>query len=58
MDIGIYMDKETGLPIRLPGGTTTSNQGTVDAIIEFDFEFNTVLEEDVKEPDIKQYKIQ
>ena len=58
MDIGVYIDKETGLPVRLPGGTYTSNQGTVDTIIEFDFEFDTVTEEDVQEPNITQYRIQ
>lgn len=58
MDIGVYIDKETGLPIRLPGGTYTSNERTIDTIIEFDFEFGTITEEDVKEPDITQYRIQ
>lgn len=54
---GIYIDKETGLPVRLPGGTYTSNQGIKDTIIEFDYKFNNVTDEEVKEPDITQYRI-
>lgn len=54
---GIYIDKETGLPIRTVGGTITSNKGTTDPIIEFDYKFDNITDKDIKEPDITQYKI-
>lgn len=56
-DTGLYIDKETGLPIRLPGGTIKSNKETTDIIKEFDYKFDTVTDEDIQEPDITQYKI-
>lgn len=55
---GIYIDKETGLPIRTTAETFKTNQGTFDPIIEFYYEFDKVTDEDIKEPDITQYKIQ
>ncbi len=54
---GIYIDKETGLPIRTASATTKSNKGTFDPIIEFYYEFDKVTDEDIKEPDISQYII-
>lgn len=54
---GIYIDKETGLPIRTVAGTYKTNQGIFDPIREFYYEFDTVTDEDIREPDITQYKI-
>lgn len=54
---GIYIDKETGLPIRTTSATTKTEQGTFDPIIEFYYEFDKVTDEDIKEPDISQYTI-
>lgn len=54
---GIYIDKQTGLPIRILGGTITSINGSTDQIIDYSYEFNSVTDEDIKEPDLSQYKI-
>ncbi len=55
---GIYIDKETGLPIRTSAATAKSDKGTSDPIIEFYYEFDKVNDEDMKEPDISQYIIE
>ncbi len=55
---GIYIDEETGLPIRTTSATTKTEQGISDPIIEFYYEFDSVTDDDIKEPDISQYTIQ
>ena len=55
---GIYIDEETGLPIRTTSATTKTEQGISDPIIEFYYEFDRVTDDDFKEPDISQYTIQ
>lgn len=55
---GTYIDKKTGLPIRISGGTISTDNYTRDLIVEFDYKFDTVTDEDVKQPDITQYEIQ
>jgi len=45
---GVYIDKQTGLPIRASGGTTKTNDKTVDMIIDYYYEFDIVTDEDLK----------
>ena len=56
-DYGIYLDKKTGLPIRILGGTIGNSTEINDTIIDYYYEFNTVKDEDVQEPDIAKYSI-
>lgn len=56
-DYGIYLDKKTGLPIRVLGGTVGSSAETNDTVIDYYYEFNTVKDEDIQEPDITEYRI-
>lgn len=58
-DSGLYIDKETGLAVRAEGGKyTNTNTGiTVNEIIDYRYEFNTVTEDDFIEPDISEYTI-
>ncbi len=50
MSTEIYFDKETGLPIRVIGGTEENSDGIWDSVIDFKYEFNTVTDSDVEEP--------
>ena len=59
-DPGIYIDRETGLPIRAAGGTiqgSQNHQETIDTIINYYYEFGTVTDENLKEPDLSKYEI-
>ena len=59
-DEGIYIDKETGLPISCVGYETEftgSGVGRVPAT-EYKYEFNTVTEEEFVEPNISAYKVE
>lgn len=56
-DYGIYIDKKTGLPVRVLGGTVSSNFEINDMIIDYHYEFNTVKSEDIQEPNITEYEI-
>lgn len=49
---GMYIDKETGLTIR-----TNANEDGTWPQADYIYEFNTVTEEDFKEPDISEYEI-
>lgn len=51
--VQIFIDKETGLPIKMieynnEGETTTTT---------YKYEFNEVTDEDLKEPDVNEYKV-
>lgn len=54
-----YIDKQTGLQVRVNSGTSTNtNTGTtINEIQDFSFEFGTVTENDFIEPDINQYTV-
>lgn len=52
-DYGIYLDKKTGFPI----GTVGSSAEINDTVIDYYYEFNTVKDEDIQEPDIAEYRI-
>lgn len=55
--ISAYIDKETGLPVRVFGGTIKSKRGTVDEISDYVIEFNTVIDKDFEIPDVSQYRV-
>lgn len=55
----IYIDKETGLTIRVIGNCIINTDGqTFKIISDYQYEFNTVTEDDFIEPDISEYEIQ
>lgn len=51
----IYLDKETGLLVRVIIGD--SNNDSKDSIIDYSYEFNTITDENIKEPDISEYEV-
>ena len=54
----IYVDKETGLIVRMLSGKDVSENGEIiNLISDYYYEFNNVTEEDMKEPDLTQYEI-
>lgn len=54
----VYIDKETGLVVRVEEGTRSNETGGFyTQVSDYKYEFNTVTDEDLKEPDISQYKI-
>lgn len=57
VNYGVYIDKVTGLPIRGAAGTFQTEKETIDTMIDYDYQFNIVTEEQIKEPDITQYDI-
>lgn len=52
----VYIDKQTGLLVRATGGVTGS-EVRVDLINDYSYEFDTVTDNDLKEPDVSLYKI-
>ena len=54
----IYFDKETGLKVREFNGTAEKNEEKINIVSDYHYEFDNVKDEDLKEPDISQYKIQ
>lgn len=52
-----YIDKETGLTIRISTSNTINNIQN-DMISDIQYEFNTVTDEDFIEPDISEYEIE
>lgn len=59
IDGGTYVDKETGLVVRECSGklTNSDTKETVNTILDYQYEFNTVTQSDLQQPDITQYKI-
>lgn len=53
-----YLEKETGLLIRAFEGTSEKDGEIVNLIIDYKYEFDTVTDEQLQEPDVTQYKIQ
>ena len=54
----VYIDKETGLVVRVEEGTRNNETGGFyTQVSDYKYEFNTVTDEDLKEPDISEYKI-
>ena len=54
----LYIDKETGLIVRTEEGTRDSDGKIYTQVSDYKYEFNTVTDEDLKEPDISEYKVQ
>lgn len=54
----LYIDKETGLIVRSEEGSRDSNGKMYTQVSDYKYEFNTVTDEDLKEPDISEYKVQ
>ena len=54
----IYIDKETGLPVRAFGGTFENEHGTFTIVNDYQYEFDKVDEKNFVEPDISEYQIQ
>lgn len=56
--LGVYIEKSTGLSIRILGGTTYTTNDATNTIIDFDYNFNNVNDSDLKIPDAEQYRLQ
>lgn len=54
----LYIDKETGLIVRSEEGIRDSNGKMYTQVSDYIYEFNSVTDEDLKEPDINEYKVQ
>ncbi len=54
----IYFDKNTGLKVREFNGTIGEGNEKVNIVSDYKFEFDTVKDEDLKEPNLEQYTIQ
>lgn len=47
-----YVDKESGIVIRVTGGSVINDEGTRDTIVEYDYKFDVVEDSDIVKPDI------
>lgn len=53
-----YIDKKTGLAVKVMSGTTTKQNGeTFDIVIDYKYEFGVVKDEDLVEPDASEYTL-
>lgn len=55
----MHIDKETGLPVKFQDGilTKTDTGEKYDVITDFEYKFNVVTDEDIKEPNAAEYEI-
>lgn len=54
-----YIEKETGLMLKRTDGTETMENGNAsDIIVEFQYEFGNVTDENLVEPNVEEYEIQ
>ncbi len=54
-----YIEKETGLMLkRTDGSVTMENGDTSDIVVEFEYEFGKVMDENLIEPNREEYEIQ
>lgn len=53
----IYVNKENGLTVRAPGYSITILDQTIDGIVDLYYEFNSVYEVNLQEPDASEYTI-
>ncbi len=53
--VSVYIEKETGLLTKM---INYNSSDKTNSITEYEYEFNTVTENNFKEPNIKEYKIQ
>lgn len=56
--ICVYIDKQTGLIVRVEEGVRNNTTEFYTQVTDYKYEFNTVTDKDLKEPDISEYKIQ
>ena len=54
----LFIEKETGLTIRNQNGTMVENGNKIPIIMDYEYKFDVVTDEDLKEPDISEYTIQ
>lgn len=53
-----YLEKETGLPVRsINDRNLKINKGDKEEILNFEYDFGNVTDEDLKEPNINEYEI-
>lgn len=58
-EFAIYIEKETGLTVKNKNGAIVNENGTEEPIvIDYEYKFDSVTDEDLVEPDISEYKIQ
>ncbi len=57
-DFSIYIDKETGLLVRQFNGTSGEGKDKINTVNDMKYEFDTVTDADIVEPDISEYTIQ
>lgn len=56
---GVYIDKETGLPVRAFEGTLETENGEItNIVVDYKYEFGIVTDENMKVPNEEEYKIQ
>ena len=53
-----YLEKNTGLLIRKENGTSGYDDDKINLVSDYYYKFDIVKDEDIKEPDISEYKIQ
>lgn len=53
-----YFDKDTGLKVREFNGTVGDGENKINVVLDYQYEFDIVKDEDLKEPDISEYTIQ
>ena len=57
-DFALYSEKETGLTIRNKNGAMVKENGNrIPIIVDYEYKFDVVTDEDLVEPDISEYKI-
>lgn len=58
-DFVLYIEKETGLTIKNRNGTfIDANGNEIPIIVDYEYKFDIVTDDDLKEPDISEYTIQ
>lgn len=56
---GVYIDKETGLPIRTFEGTLETENGEItNIVVDYKYKFGTVTDEDLKVPNEEDYEME
>ena len=54
----VYIDKETGLPVRTFGETLTNENGTFTIVKDYQYDFSNVENDVFIEPEISEYKVE
>lgn len=56
MEFRIYLEKDTGIPVKQIEKCMIDNE-IVDYIIDYEYKFDVVKDEDMKEPDVSEYTV-